>query len=104
VAAGFQRGRKNGYRAGRKDGYKVGEKDGYEAGYDDGLLDGSYGGGGGGGGGACNPNYSGCLKANASDYDCVGGSGDGPYYTGTVEVIGYDEYDLDRDGDGIGCD
>lgn len=52
----------------------------------------------------CNPNYSGCLEPNASDYDCAGGSGDGPLYTGTVEVIGFDEYELDDDGDGIGCD
>ena len=52
----------------------------------------------------CNQNYSGCLRADASDYDCEGGSGDGPYYTGTVQVIGYDEYGLDRDGDGTGCD
>lgn len=53
---------------------------------------------------ACSPNYSGCLDPNASDYDCAGGSGDGPLYTGTVEVLGYDEYGLDDDGDGIGCD
>ena len=52
----------------------------------------------------CNPNYSGCLDPNASDYDCEGGSGNGPYYTGTVKVIGYDEYGLDADGDGSGCD
>jgi hypothetical protein len=52
----------------------------------------------------CNPNYSGCLDPLASDYDCEGGSGDGPLYTGTVEVLGYDEYGLDEDGDGIGCD
>jgi len=52
----------------------------------------------------CNPNYSGCLDPYASDYDCLGGSGDGPEYTGTVEVIGYDEYELDDDSDGIGCD
>jgi membrane protein involved in colicin uptake len=52
----------------------------------------------------CNPNYSGCLNPNASDYDCEGGSGNGPYYTGTVRVIGYDEYGLDADGDGYGCD
>lgn len=52
----------------------------------------------------CNPNYSGCLDPYASDYDCASGSGDGPLYTGTVEVIGYDEYELDDDGDGIGCD
>ena len=58
----------------------------------------------GGGGGGCNANYSGCLDANASDYDCAGGSGNGPMYTGSVSVIGYDEYGLDRDGDGTGCD
>jgi hypothetical protein len=52
----------------------------------------------------CNPNYSGCLDPFASDYDCASGSGDGPLYTGTVDVIGYDEYGLDDDGDGIGCD
>lgn len=52
----------------------------------------------------CHPNYSGCLNPNASDYDCVGGSGNGPYYTGTVQVIGPDVFDLDRDGDGIGCE
>lgn len=52
----------------------------------------------------CNPNYSGCLDPYSPDYDCAGGSGDGPDYTGTVEVLGYDEYGLDEDGDGIGCD
>lgn len=52
----------------------------------------------------CNPNYSGCLDPYSPDYDCAGGSGDGPDYTGTVEVLGYDEYGLDDDGDGIGCD
>lgn len=52
----------------------------------------------------CDPNYSGCLDPNAIDYDCEGGSGDGPLYTGTVEVLGVDHYGLDDDGDGIGCD
>lgn len=52
----------------------------------------------------CNQNYSGCLKPNASDYDCAGGSGDGPYYTGPVQVLGYDPYGLDRDHDGWACD
>jgi hypothetical protein len=52
----------------------------------------------------CDPNYSGCLDPSASDYDCEGGSGDGPLYTGTVEVLGVDHYGLDDDGDGIGCD
>ncbi len=52
----------------------------------------------------CDPNYSGCLDPYASDYDCEGGSGDGPMYTGTVEVLGVDHYGLDSDGDGIGCE
>jgi hypothetical protein len=53
----------------------------------------------------CDPNYAGaCLDPNSADYDCEGGSGDGPDYTGTVRVIGGDPYDLDRDGDGIACD
>jgi hypothetical protein len=56
-------------------------------------------------GGRCDPNYEGaCLDPDASDYDCEGGSGDGPEYTGTVRVVGDDPYDLDRDGDGTGCD
>jgi hypothetical protein len=54
---------------------------------------------------ACDTNYEGaCLKANSPDYDCEGGSGDGPDYTGTVEVVGNDHYDLDRDGDGVACE
>lgn len=52
----------------------------------------------------CHSSYSGCLKADASDYDCAGGSGNGPYYTGTVRVIGLDVFDLDRDNDGLGCE
>lgn len=52
----------------------------------------------------CDPNYSGCLNPNASDYDCAGGTGDGPLYTGRVDVLGVDHYGLDADGDGIGCE
>jgi hypothetical protein len=53
----------------------------------------------------CDPNYSGvCLDPTASDYDCAGGSGDGPEYTGTVTVVGEDHYGLDSDGDGVGCE
>jgi hypothetical protein len=62
-------------------------------------------GGSGRGGGGCDPNYTGaCLRRDVSDYDCEGGSGDGPYYTGYVEVVGDDYYDLDRDGDGVACE
>ena len=54
---------------------------------------------------SCHPSYVGaCLLPNASDYDCRGGSGNGPYYTGRVRVVGPDKYGLDRDGDGIGCE
>jgi hypothetical protein len=53
---------------------------------------------------SCHPSYSGCLNPNASDYDCASGSGNGPYYTGRVQVIGPDVFDLDRDGDGVGCE
>jgi endonuclease YncB( thermonuclease family) len=53
----------------------------------------------------CHPSYKGaCLDPSASDYDCAGGSGNGPAYTGPVTVVGYDEYDLDADGDGYGCE
>ena len=54
---------------------------------------------------ACHPSYAGaCLDPGASDYDCAGGSGNGPKYTGRVTVVGPDVFDLDRDGDGIGCE
>jgi hypothetical protein len=53
---------------------------------------------------ACDPNYTGaCLDPSASDYDCEGGSGNGPRYTGRVRVVGSDHFGLDRDGDGVGC-
>ena len=53
----------------------------------------------------CHPSYAGaCLDPDASDYDCCGGSGNGPEYTGRVTVVGPDVFDLDRDSDGIGCE
>jgi len=53
----------------------------------------------------CDPNYEGaCLDPTASDYDCEGGSGDGPLYTGEVIVVGEDHFGLDRDGNGLGCE
>jgi hypothetical protein len=53
----------------------------------------------------CHSSYEGaCLDPNASDYDCAGGSGNGPEYTGFVTVVGPDVFDLDADGDGVGCE
>lgn len=52
----------------------------------------------------CHPEYGGCLDPNAEDYDCIGGTGDGPEFTGRVESLGDDPFGLDRDGNGIGCD
>ena len=52
----------------------------------------------------CTPGYSPCLPP-ASDYDCRGNGGNGPKYVDEpVRVTGSDPYDLDRDGDGVGCD
>jgi hypothetical protein len=53
----------------------------------------------------CHPSYEGaCLDPSAYDYDCEGGTGDGPKYTGYVEVVGPDDFGLDRDGDGAACE
>jgi hypothetical protein len=53
----------------------------------------------------CDPNYAGaCLDPSSADYDCAGGSGDGPDYTGAVRVVGDDHFGLDRDGDGMACE
>lgn len=52
----------------------------------------------------CDPNYDPCVPV-ASDVDCAGGNGNGPAYVeGPVTVIGEDIYELDRDGNGIGCE
>lgn len=56
----------------------------------------------------CTPGYKPCLVWHGgADYDCYGGSGDGPYYTepGVVyTVTGSDPYGLDADNDGLGCE
>jgi hypothetical protein len=68
------------------------------------------GGAGGGGGGTqnCTPGYRPCLIYHGgADYDCAGGSGNGPYYTepGVVYTVsGSDPYGLDADNDGRGCE
>ncbi|MFL6106406.1 MAG: PASTA domain-containing protein, partial [Marmoricola sp.] len=52
----------------------------------------------------CTPGYSPCLPPK-SDYDCGGGSGDGPGYAyGPIYITGSDPYQLDRDGDGVACE
>jgi hypothetical protein len=51
----------------------------------------------------CHPSYDPCLPPH-SDYDSADGSGDGPGYADRVRITGPDEYALDRDGDGIGCE
>jgi hypothetical protein len=55
---------------------------------------------------SCHPSYEGaCLDPTASDYDCAGGSGNGPKYVqGPVRVHPPDPYDLDADDDGLGCE
>lgn len=54
-------------------------------------------------GGECHPSYDPCVPI-AGDVDCAGGGGNGPVYTGRVRVIGPDEYGLDDDNDGVGCE
>ncbi|WP_193611818.1 PASTA domain-containing protein [Nocardioides lijunqiniae] len=52
----------------------------------------------------CTSGYRPCLTPS-SDYDCAGGSGDGPEYAyGPIYIDGSDPYDLDRDGDGVACE
>lgn len=47
-----------------------------------------------------------CIPPDVSDADCAGGSGNGPFYVRekNIGVVGPDVFDLDRDGDGIGCE
>ena len=54
----------------------------------------------------CSPCYPDvCLKMGAGDYDCAGGSGNGPNYIGgPIRVVGCDPFDLDRDHNGWGCE
>ncbi|NLE80548.1 MAG: hypothetical protein GX610_13360 [Rhodococcus sp.] len=51
----------------------------------------------------CHSSYDPCVPI-ASDVDCEGGNGNGPVYTGPVRVTGPDEYGLDRNNDGFGCE
>lgn len=52
----------------------------------------------------CTPGYHPCLlQVNDYDNDCEGGTGDGPLFAPRVKVFGNDLYQLDSNGDGIGC-
>lgn len=55
---------------------------------------------------SCDPSYPDvCIPIGAADYDCAGGSGNGPnYIAGPIRVLPPDPHGLDRDGDGIGCE
>ena len=54
----------------------------------------------------CHPAYDGaCLATDLGDYDCDGLGEDGPNFVrGRIRVVGKDEFLLDRDGDGMGCE
>ncbi len=53
----------------------------------------------------CHPSYEGACVPIAEDVDCLPGEGNGPaYQQGTVRVVGDDVYELDSDGDGLGCE
>ena len=55
---------------------------------------------------SCDPSYpSVCIPVGAADYDCAGGSGNGPnYIAGPLTVLPPDPHGLDSDGDGVGCE
>jgi beta-lactam-binding protein with PASTA domain len=54
----------------------------------------------------CDPSYPDvCLDPAVEDYDCASGSGNGPgYVDGPIRVRPPDPFDLDREGDGWGCE
>jgi hypothetical protein len=46
-----------------------------------------------------------CLHDGIGDYDCAGGSGNGPnYIDGPIDVRSPDPFGLDADHDGLGCE
>jgi hypothetical protein len=54
----------------------------------------------------CDPSYPDvCLDPAVEDYDCAGGTGNGPEYVeGPIRVLPPDPFDLDGEGDGWGCE
>jgi hypothetical protein len=54
----------------------------------------------------CDPAYpDACLHDGIGDYDCAGGSGNGPNYVdGPITVRAPDPFGLDSDNDGVGCE
>lgn len=56
--------------------------------------------------GNCDSSYPDvCIPRGAADYDCAGGSGNGPnYIRGPLRVLPPDPHRLDSDGDGVGCE
>jgi beta-lactam-binding protein with PASTA domain len=54
----------------------------------------------------CDPSYPDvCLDPAVEDYDCANGSGNGPEYVeGPIRVRPPDPFDLDGNGDGVGCE
>lgn len=57
--------------------------------------------------GGCHASYTRtCIPEDVSDADCASGTGNGPWYVQErdIGVVGPDVFDLDRDGDGVGCE
>jgi hypothetical protein len=54
----------------------------------------------------CDPAYPDrCLQDGIGDWDCAGGTGNGPNYVdGPLTVLAPDPFDLDRNHDGVGCE
>ena len=54
----------------------------------------------------CDPSYPDvCIPVGAADYDCAGGTGNGPnYIQGPIRVLPPDPHSFDGDGDGVGCE
>ncbi len=56
--------------------------------------------------GGCDPAYPDtCLRVGIGDYDCTGGTRNGPnYIKGPIRVLPPDPFELDTDNDGNGCE